>query len=138
MRRSRRMVSRRWIGGGVGSRGPQDSTAPNLRGPGPFPLHGPVGEPKAGVQVLHVRLRELAKARVTGEPRPAQARTVYEILGRDYGYGGSYRAVVRHLGRRYRMPPVRTRRRVETPPGVQVQLDWFVAQTRVGGEETEL
>lgn len=76
--------------------------------------------------------------RVTGEGRPVQARTVYELLGRDYSYSGSYRGVVRYLRRRYGVPPVRAYRRVETPPGVQAQHDWFEARTRIRGRETEV
>jgi transposase len=83
-------------------------------------------------------LERLGCRRVTGEGRPVQARTVYELLGRDYGYPGSYRGVVRYLRRRYGVPPVRAYRRVETPPGVQAQHDWFEARTRIRGQETEV
>ena len=76
-------------------------------------------------------LERLECWRVTGEGRPAQASTVFEVLGRDYGYGGSYRGVVRHLNLRFGVPPVRAYRRVETPPGVQAQHVWFVARTRI-------
>jgi transposase len=72
--------------------------------------------------------------RVTGEGRPVQARTVYRRLVRDYDYRGSYRGVVRHLRRRYGLPPVRALRRIETPPGVQAQHDWFHVSTRIRGE----
>lgn len=71
---------------------------------------------------------------VTGEGRPVQVRMVYHRLVRDYGYAGSYRGVVRHLRRRYGVPPARAYRRVETPPGVQAQHDWFEARTRIQGE----
>lgn len=84
-------------------------------------------------------LERLEDWRVTGAGRPAQARTVYEVLVRDYGYTGSYRAVVRHLRRRFGVPPVRAFRRVETPPGVQAQHDWFDIEARLrGGERTRL
>lgn len=68
----------------------------------------------------------LDDGRLTGEGRPCQGRQIYEALVRDYGYRGSYKAVVRHLNRRYGQPKVRALRRVETPPGVQAQHDWFV------------
>ena len=42
--------------------------------------------------------------------------------------------MVRHLRCRYGVPPVRAYRRVETPPGVQAQHDWFEARTRIQGE----
>jgi len=76
--------------------------------------------------------------RVTGEGRPAQAQVVHEVLVRDHGYKGSYQAVVRHLRRAYGRPAVRAYRRVETPPGVQAQHDWFEARTRIGGERREV
>lgn len=79
-------------------------------------------------------LERLECRRVTGEGRPVQALTVYQRLARDYGYTGSYRGVVRHLRRRYGAPPVRALRRVETPPGVQAQHDWFDVRTRLRGE----
>ncbi len=83
-------------------------------------------------------LERLECRRVTGEGRPVQARTVYEVLRRDYDYPGSYRGVVRHLRRQYGLPPVRALRRVETPAGVQAQHDWFDAKTEVAGERVEL
>jgi len=67
-----------------------------------------------------------------------QARTVYEQLTRAYDYPGSYHAVVRHLRRRYGAPPVRALRRLETPPGVQSQHDWFEVVTRRAGRTTRL
>lgn len=76
--------------------------------------------------------------RVTGEQRPVQARLVYEALVRDHGYTGSYKAVVRHLRRRYPSPAVRALRRVETPPGVQAQHDWFEERVRVAGVREDL
>ena len=78
-------------------------------------------------------LERLEDGRLVGEGRPAQARQVYELLTRDYGFTGSYRAVVRHLRRRFGVAPVRALRRVETPPGVQAQHDWFEALTRIRG-----
>jgi len=71
--------------------------------------------------------------RVTGAGRPVQVSMVHEILARDHGYEGSYRAVVRHLRRAYPPPPIRALRRVETPPGVQAQHDWFDVEATIGG-----
>jgi transposase len=89
-------------------------------------------------EAVEAILERLECRRVTGEGRPVQALTVYKILGRDYGYSGSYRGVVRHLRRCYGVPPVRAYRRVETPPGVQAQHDWFDTRTRIRGRETEV
>ncbi len=84
-------------------------------------------------------LERLGDARVSGgEGRPAQARLVYEALARDHGFRGSYRSVVRHLARRYGKPRVRALRRVETPPGVQAQHDWWEERVMVGGVQVLL
>lgn len=81
----------------------------------------------------------LEDGRLTGEGRPCQARTIYELLVRDHGYGGSYQAVVRHLRRKHGAPRVRALRRVETPPGVQSQHDWFeVPRVPIGGRRVRL
>jgi len=84
-------------------------------------------------EAIQAILERLEDGRLTGEGRPAQARQVYEALGRDHGYMGSYRAVVRHLRRRFGVPKVRALRRVETPPGVQAQHDWFEARAKLQG-----
>jgi hypothetical protein len=78
-------------------------------------------------------LERLEDGRLVGEGRPAEARQVYELLTRDYGFTGCYRTVVRHPRRPFSVAPVRALRRVETPPGVQAQHDWFEALTRIRG-----
>lgn len=77
-------------------------------------------------------------ARLTGKGRPMQARRVFDRLVRDHGYRGSYQAVVRHLRRSYGAPKLRALRRVETPPGVQAQHDWFEIQTTIAGKRVRL
>jgi transposase len=90
-------------------------------------------------ETIDTILKRLEDSRVTGEGRPVQARMVCEILRRDYEYQGSYRAVVRHLRRRFGVPPIRALRRVETPPGVQAQHDWFDVPVQLrGGEKISL
>jgi transposase len=61
-----------------------------------------------------------------------EASVVHGVLQRDYGFLGSYQAVRRYLSRRFPVP-VQAIRRVETPPGVQAQHDWFACIARVGG-----
>ena len=81
---------------------------------------------------------ELGDGRLTGEKRPCQALTIYEILVRDHEYEGSYQAVVRHLRRKHGKPRVRAFRRVETPPGVQAQHDWFEVRVPIGHRERQV
>lgn len=74
-------------------------------------------------------LRETARA-----GRPVQGRLVYEALVRDHDYAGSYPALIRYLRRVRGVPVVRALRRVETPPGVQAQHDWFEQPLVLAGE----
>lgn len=87
---------------------------------------------------IHSILERLEDGRLTGTGRPAQARQVFEILRREHDFSGSYKSVVRHLVRRYGRPPVRALRRVETPPGVQAQHDWFEVETTLAGRSVSL
>jgi transposase len=49
---------------------------------------------------------------------------LYERLVSEHGYAGSYKSIQRYVRARFPKPKVRTRRRVETPPGAQGQVDW--------------
>jgi transposase len=66
------------------------------------------------------------------------ASVLHEVLVREHGFTGSYQAVRRYLRRRFAAPPVQAVRRVETPPGVQAQHDWFEWRARVDGEPRTL
>jgi len=56
--------------------------------------------------------------------RPVNVRELWEHLAAEYGYTGSYQSVLRYVRAHYPKPKMRTYRRVETPPGAQVQTDW--------------
>jgi len=51
-------------------------------------------------------------------------QALYEHLVAEHGYAGSYKSIQRYVRRHYPRPKIRTRRRVETPPGAQGQADW--------------
>ena len=58
---------------------------------------------------------------------------------RPHGYTGSLRSVQRAWRDRYGVPRVRARRRVETPPGAQAQVDWaHFPEMHVEGELVDL
>ncbi len=42
----------------------------------------------------------------------------------EHGYDGSLQSAQRFWAKRYPAPVIRARRRVETPPGAQAQVDW--------------
>lgn len=60
-----------------------------------------------------------------GEPlRPVNIRALFDWLGQEHAYGGSYKSVLRFVRDRYPRPRLRPFRRVETPSGAQAQVDW--------------
>ncbi len=66
-----------------------------------------------------------------------EAQMLHRLLAREHGFAGSYQAVRRYLRRRF-PPGMQAVRRVETPPGVQAQHDWFDFDGRIGGERRPL
>lgn len=84
-------------------------------------------------------LERFGDARVHGgSAHHCQAQTLYEVLQREYGFTGSYQAVRRYLKRRFGEAPLEAVRRVETPPGVQAQHDWFDFEATIAGERLAL
>jgi len=80
-------------------------------------------------------LARFEDARVVPEGRGyCQAQVLHGMLRREYQFAGSYQAVRRYLRRRFGTGPVQAIRRVETPPGVQAQHDWFDVESRIAGE----
>lgn len=60
-------------------------------------------------------------------------------LATEHGYAGSVRSVQRYVADAWPPPPRRARRRVETPPGAQAQVDWgMFPDMQVGGERLTL
>ncbi|MCK7474248.1 MAG: IS21 family transposase [Rhodopseudomonas palustris] len=56
--------------------------------------------------------------------RDRNLRVLYEEMA-ETGYLGSYRSVVRYVGRHFPKAKERPYRRVETGPGIQAQTDWI-------------
>lgn len=69
---------------------------------------------------------------------PPAATVVHEVLVREFGFRGSYQAVRRWLRRQAGPRPVQAVRRIETPPGVQAQHDWFTIEVRLAGVPTRV
>lgn len=67
-----------------------------------------------------------------------EAQQLHARLADEYGFRGSYQAVRRYLKRRFPAAPVQAVRRIETPPGVQAQHDWFDFEGVIGGERRAL
>ena len=65
--------------------------------------------------------------------RPESVFSLYEaLMAKTPPYTGSYKAVVRYVKRRRSRPKLRPKRRVETRPGAQMQIDWGVLHRYVG------
>jgi transposase len=73
------------------------------------------------------------------EGTPLNLAALYEWLVEEHRYPGSSRSLQRYFAAHFPKPRLRARRRVETPPGAQGQLDWAeFPRMRVAGEELEL
>jgi transposase len=84
-------------------------------------------------------LQRFADPRVGGDAMDrVEASVVHGVLRREFGFPGSYQSVRRHLARHYPARPTRAVRRVETPPGMQAQHDWFDVGVRIGGTRRPL
>ncbi|MEJ2337191.1 MAG: IS21 family transposase [Gemmatimonadales bacterium] len=71
--------------------------------------------------------------------RGVNLQELHEHLVAEHGYRGSSKSVQRYVRAKFPAPKVRTRRRVETPPGAQGQVDWGeFPGVRVGGERVDL
>lgn len=55
---------------------------------------------------------------------PINLAVLHEWLVGEHDYEGSLRSVQRYWKRTYPAPKLRARRRIETPPGAQSQVDW--------------
>jgi len=70
---------------------------------------------------------------------PINLAALHDWLTAEHGYTGSLRSVQRYWKRTYPTPAIRARRRVETPPGAQAQVDWAHFPAIVlGGIATDL
>jgi transposase len=56
--------------------------------------------------------------------RPVNLAALHVWLAEEHGYQGSARSVQRYALAAFPRPKKRARRRVETPPGAQAQVDW--------------
>jgi transposase len=75
----------------------------------------------------------------SSQGRGINLQMLYEYLEAEHGYAGSYKSIQRYVRRHYPRPRVRTRRRVETPPGAQGQADWGAfGGVRIGGQAVDL
>jgi transposase len=74
-----------------------------------------------------------------GQESPENVADLFEFLLREHEYPGSLRSVQRYVRRAFPAPPVRARRRVETPPGAQGQVDWaHFPRVLLAGRERDL
>ena len=64
---------------------------------------------------------------------------LYDWLVVEHDFSGSLRGLQRYIAAHYPPPRKRARRRIETPPGAQAQVDWAVyPRMIVGGESVTL
>ena len=74
-----------------------------------------------------------------GEKAPRNVTELHDWLVAEHDYPGSVRNLQRYVRRAFPSPPVRARRRIETPPGAQAQVDWaHFERVLVAGREVNL
>lgn len=70
---------------------------------------------------------------------PINLADLYDWLVAEHDFHGSLRSLQRYVAAHYPPPRKRARRRVETPPGAQAQVDWGIYPNMiVGGEQVTL
>ena len=73
------------------------------------------------------------------EAVPANVADLHAWLVAEHDYPAGLRSVQRYVRRAFPAPARRARRRVETPPGAQGQVDWAVfPKVWIGGEQRDL
>lgn len=56
--------------------------------------------------------------------RSPNVQELHDWLVQEHGYQGSVKSVRKYVRGRFERPPLRPWRRIETPPGLQAQVDW--------------
>ncbi len=75
----------------------------------------------------------------TRDDAPLNLAALHAWLVEEHGYRGSRRSIQRYYAAHFPQPKIRARRRVETPPGAQAQVDWAEFRgIRLGDEEQDL
>lgn len=82
---------------------------------------------RQGAEAWAAEIAEYLKYRKGGALNLA---ALHAWLREEHGYRGSLRSLQRYYRRRYPTPRKRARRRVETPPGAQAQVDWAERRSR--------
>lgn len=77
----------------------------------------------------------IAHWRSSRDDEAVNIAALHEWLAREHGYTGSLKSVQRYWSRTFPAPAIRARRRVETPPGAQAQVDWAEFPNMVLGNE---
>ena len=73
------------------------------------------------------------------ERAPSNVADLHAYLVREHDYPGSLRSVQRYVRATFPPPKIRARRRVETPPGAQAQVDWaHFPGVLLGGRQIDL
>jgi transposase len=73
------------------------------------------------------------------EDAPINLGALHDYLLEEHDYPGSLRSVERYFRSHFPKPKKRARRRVETPPGAQAQVDWSEHRgVRIAGHQEDL
>ena len=70
--------------------------------------------------------------------RSPNVQALFNFLKNEHAYHGSYKSVSKYVSKTFEKPKLRAFRRVETPPGAQVQSDWMEATIDLNGTPTKV
>lgn len=70
--------------------------------------------------------------------RSPNVQQLWQLLVNEYDYSGSYKSVTKYVRGKFPKPALRPLRRVETPPGAQVQSDWMEDWICIAGERVKV
>jgi transposase len=63
---------------------------------------------------------------------------LWQHLVHEHQYSGSYKSVRKYVRAKFPAPKLRPFRRIETPPGAQVQSDWLEEKVQLDGVLTKV
>jgi len=74
---------------------------------------------------------------VLPKDRPPNVCELWTHLVDEYSFDGSYKSVRKYVRKTFPAPKLRPFRRVETPPGAQMQSDWLETTIDIGEDEPQ-
>ncbi len=79
-----------------------------------------------------------SQTEVLPDGRSPNVHGLWQHLVHEHEYSGSYKSVRKYVRAKFPAPKLRPFRRIETPPGAQVQSDWLEEKVQLDGVLTKI